>query len=160
MEALLPSLSSCLLERASSPATGDHAREWISSSCPRRRCITSPFLLTSIKTIIPSLYLSQRDRAAVTQVFMHVSAGKVLFLTPQPLCSRCEGSRTGRRWYEAQGSSWPCLLCGSSDTPLHPSHRPKPPGCNQLETSGPRRRRSARKAKVPVRLMGECVSVV
>lgn len=68
---MLPSLSSCLLERASSPVTGDHASEWISSSCPRRRCITSPFLLTSIKTIIPSLYLSHSDNPAFTITDIH-----------------------------------------------------------------------------------------
>ena len=70
-----------------------------------------------------------------------------LVLTPQPLCSRCEGSRTGKRWYEARGSSWLCLRCGPSGTPLHPSHRPTQPGCNQLETSGLLRQQSAHRAK-------------
>lgn len=60
---ILPSVSSYLLKRASSPGCEHQDREWISSSCPRKRCNTSPFLLTSISTIIPSLYLHNSSRS-------------------------------------------------------------------------------------------------
>lgn len=59
-EDMVPALSSGRLYSASSWGLGHQARAWISSSWPRRRWITSPFLLISISAIIPSLYLREK----------------------------------------------------------------------------------------------------